>query len=141
MRPTFLNPTEEAGRKLFTGDMSKPVVMLNLLKFRPQADFTQYPELTPPEPISGKEAYELYIKCSQPFLEAAGGRILFMGRSQEYFIGPSEETWDFVMLIAQRSLKDFLNFASDKDYLVGIGYRAAALSDSRLLPISETHGI
>ena len=38
----------------------------------------------------------------------------------------------------QNSVESFLNFESHEAYLKGIGHRAAALEDSRLLPIEET---
>ncbi len=37
----------------------------------------------------------------------------------------------------QRSVADFMAFASDAEYLAGIGHRTAALEDSRLLPLVE----
>lgn len=42
-----------------------------------------------------------------------------------------------VMLVRQRSVSDFMAFASNQEYLAGIGHRVAALEDSRLLPIVE----
>jgi hypothetical protein len=42
-----------------------------------------------------------------------------------------------MMLIKQKSLADFLAFASNTDYLAGMGHRSAALEDSRLLPVIQ----
>ncbi len=53
------------------------------------------------------------------------------------FIGPADERWDVVMLIKQNSIDDFFAFASNEAYLAGMGHRAAALADSRLLPVVE----
>ena len=36
-----------------------PVVMLNMLRFREIADYTDYPELSPKAPISGEQASRL----------------------------------------------------------------------------------
>lgn len=41
------------------------------------------------------------------------------------------------MLVRQHSVESFLAFANHQEYLAGIGHRAAALEDSRLLPIPE----
>ena len=41
------------------------------------------------------------------------------------------------MLVRQRSIDDFMTFALNLEYLVGIGHRTAALEDSRLLPLVE----
>jgi len=41
------------------------------------------------------------------------------------------------MLVRQRSVRDFMAFASNPGYMDGMGHRIAALEDSRLLPIVE----
>ena len=137
MKEKYLTPTQEAGRDFIMREIKGNVVMLNLLHFREIADYTNSPELTPNIPISGKEAYQLYINHTLPFLKASGGEILFMGEGGNYLIGPTDEQWDAVLLIKQKSVESFLNFESNQNYLKGIGHRTAALEDSRLLPINE----
>ena len=44
---------------------------------------------------------------------------------------------EVVMLIRQSSLDNFIGFASNKEYLAGLGYRSASVEDSRLLPLVE----
>ena len=41
------------------------------------------------------------------------------------------------VLVRQRDVAAFLAFASNAEYLAGLGHRTAALEDSRLLPLSE----
>lgn len=41
------------------------------------------------------------------------------------------------MLVRQSSPAVFMAFASNAEYLAGIGHRTAALEDSRLLPLVE----
>ena len=72
-----------------------------------------------------------------PHLEKSGGRLLFFGRGGSFLIGPSDERWDAAMLVEQSSTASFMAFASNPEYLVGIGHRTAALEDSRLLPLEE----
>jgi hypothetical protein len=43
------------------------------------------------------------------------------------------------MLVEQSSVSAFLEFASNREYLAGIGHRTAALEDSRLLPLVGEH--
>src|SRR5262245_31443395 len=109
--------------------------MLNLLRFRPVADYWATPELAPASPITGEAAYRLYMAHTLPHLKQSGGEVLFFGRGSEFLIGPSEERWDAVMLVRQSSVESFLAFAANPDYLSGIGHRPAALEDSRLLPL------
>ena len=138
MEEKYLMPTQEAGRKFIMRQIQGSVVMLNLLRFRETADYSDTPELAPAESISGKKAYQLYVEHTLPFLIKSGGEILFMGEGGDFLIGPVNERWDAVLLIRQNSVNSFLAFESDKDYMKGIGHRTAALADSRLLPIVET---
>ena len=137
MAEKYLNPTQEAGRDLITRNISGPVVMLNLLRFREFADYAENPELTPSARISGKQAYQLYIKHTVPHLLKSGGEILFLGKGGAFLVGPQDEQWDEVMLIKQNSISDFMAFASNQEYMKGLGHRTAALEDSRLLPLVE----
>ena len=65
------------------------------------------------------------------------GEVLFYGKGGAFLIGPSGERWDAAMLVRQSSVASFLAFASNQDYLAGIGHRVAALEDSRLLPLVQ----
>lgn len=141
MERNYLMPTQEAGRKFIMRQIQGNVVMLNLLRFREIADYSDNPELMPAAPISGKQAYQLYIEHTLPFLTNSGGEILFMGECGDFLIGPANESWDAVLLIKQSSVNSFLAFESDIDYMKGIGHRIAALADSRLLPIVEKNEI
>lgn len=134
---TYLEPTQESGRAFFTRGISGSVVMLNLLRFRPVADYSATPELAPASPITGEAAYRLYMEHTLPHLTKSGGEVLFFGHGGGFLIGPSEERWDAAMLVRQASVASFLEFASNQDYLSGIGHRLAALEDSRLLPLVE----
>jgi hypothetical protein len=140
MTEHFLEPTQESGAALFSRNITGEVVMLNLLRFRDVADYSANPELRPGEPISGREAYQKYIDHTLPFLRESGGDLVFLGEGGKYLIGPQEEQWDLVMLVRQASLSNFMAFASNQDYLAGIGHRTAALEDSRLLPLVEFEG-
>jgi hypothetical protein len=126
----YLEPTQDQGRAFFSRGIRGSIVMLNMLRFRATADYSTAPALMPHSPISGEDAYRLYMNHTLPYLKDSGGEILFYGRGGDYFIGPENERWDAVMLIRQSSLASFLAFASNQDYLAGIGHRTAALEDS-----------
>jgi hypothetical protein len=137
MSARYLDVTEEAGRAFFMRRISGSVVMLNLLRFRAQADYSATPHLAPPQPIDGAAAYQRYIEHTLPLLRKSGGDIVFLGRGGPLLIGPPGERWDVALLVRQRSVSDFVAFASSQDYLAGIGHRTAALEDSRLLPLVQ----
>jgi uncharacterized protein (DUF1330 family) len=137
MTTTYLDPTQESGARFFSRGLEGPVVMLNLLRFRPIDDYSAAPELAPADPITGRAAYDLYMAHTAPFLKQSGGEIVFIGDSSDFLIGPPDETWDLAMLVRHKDPQVFLAFASDPAYLAGIGHRTAALADSRLLPLVE----
>ncbi|MFG1178655.1 DUF1330 domain-containing protein [Xanthobacter versatilis] len=133
----YLEPTQEAGRLFLQRGFVGNVVMLNLLRFRDVADYSDHPGLAPAGPISGSEAFDRYIRHTLPHLRASGGDVLFLGSGGPFLIGPDNERWDRAMLVRQTSVASFLAFASHDAYLAGLGHRTAALEDSRLLPLSE----
>jgi uncharacterized protein (DUF1330 family) len=135
---TYLEPTQESGRAFFMRGMTGSVVMLNLLRYRAIADYSASPQLAPAEPITGEAAYRLYMEHTMPHLEKSGGKLLFFGRGGVFLVGPENERWDAAMLVRQASPAAFMAFASNAEYLAGIGHRTAALEDSRLLPLEES---
>ena len=135
---TYLEPTQESGRAFFMRGMTGSVVMLNLLRYRATADYSASPQLAPAEPITGEAAYRLYMEHTMPHLEKSGGKLLFFGRGGVFLVGPENERWDAAMLVRQASPAAFMAFASNAEYLAGIGHRTAALEDSRLLPLEES---
>lgn len=135
---TYIEPTEESGRALFRRGIAGPILMLNLIRLRPVADYSASPALAPPEPVSGAAAFDRYVSLTLPFLRASGGELLLLARGGNFFIGPPHETWDIAMLVRQSSLQAFFAFAADSACLEILGHRTAAVADSRLLPLEET---
>lgn len=137
MNKSYIEPTEEAAIKLFSQDIKGEIIMLNLIKYKEIADYSDFPELDPGKEISGEQAYQTYMKHTQPFLSESGGELMFVGSAENYFIGPPDISWDLVFLVKQKSLQNFMAFATNTEYLKGIGHRTAAIADSRLLPIQS----
>lgn len=131
-----IEPTREAGEQLVRRGLAGEVVMLNLLRFREQADYGRSPELAPDEPITGEQAYRRYAAATGPLLQARGGSVVFSGTGGSPLIGPPEERWDVVLLVRYPDVEAFLSFTTDPEYLAIVGHRTAALEDSRLLPMT-----
>jgi len=141
MPKKFIAPTQEAGAELFSRQIDGEVIMLNLLKFKDIADYSEHPELDDGKRITGREAYKRYIEQTLPLLKEKGGEIMFMGEGGNYLIGPANEAWDLVLLIKQKSLANLMAMVNDKKYRSILGHRDAALEDSRLLPLIENVAI
>jgi uncharacterized protein (DUF1330 family) len=129
----YLDVTNEAGARFFGSNTEGPVVMLNLLKFKDQAVFPEGKD--PGHPMTGTEAYQLYMKHTSPHIKKAGAEVVFMGQADHFLIGPEAESWDMVLLVKHQSKEKFLAFARNEGYLETAYYRNAALEDSRLLPM------
>ena len=131
-----LAATRDAGRAFFSAPPAGPLVMLNLLRFRAVADYAAHPQLAPPAPISGEEAYRRYVAHTAPFLERSGGEVLSIGHARAFPIGPESERRDAALRVRQRDAQAVLANASDPARMAGIGHRVAALEDSRRLPLT-----
>ena len=132
-----MDPSDKNVVDLFARQITGKITMLNLLRLRDTADYSGLPDLAPSSPISGKEAYDQYIQHTLPYLADSGGELIYLGKGGNYFIGPEGEGWDLVMLVRQNSIEDFIAFASNKEYLKGVGHRTAAVWDSRILPLAD----
>lgn len=140
MTKQYIDVTQESGKAFVMRGIEGDIVMLNLLRFREIADYSANPELAPDNLISGREAYQLYMAHTTPFLQAYGSELLFVGDGSNFLIGPMDEVWDMVLLVRHQSVQKFMAFAADEAYLASAGHRTAALQDSRLLPFSELQG-
>jgi uncharacterized protein (DUF1330 family) len=131
----FISPTPESIASLVARNIEGPVTMLNLIRFRTVADYSDFPVLAPDEPISGEKAYEIYSAHTLPLLAEVGGKAIFLGTGGALLIGPAEARWDRVLLIQYPNLGAFLAMTQNPNYTATAGHRTAALEDSRLLPI------
>lgn len=95
-----------------------PVVMLNLLAFRPDG---------------GRERYEEYGEAVAPLLERAGGRIVFMGSPASVLLGDS--SWDLVVLVEHPTRQAFLEMIGSPEYLAIGHLRTEALVKGELHPM------
>lgn len=105
-----------------------PVVMLNLLKFRAQA---QYPDQS--SPLTGKQAYNLYSKQAFAHVAGCGGEVLFWGKAHAAIIAPEGESWDEMLLVQYPSIEKFVAMVMNPDYQAIAVHRTAGLEDARLI--------
>ena len=124
-----VHPTTEQIQELMASTDAEPIVMLNLLRFKPVADGID-------EGLTGAEAYARYSAAAEPFLRAVGGRLRIATQAAQTVIGPPDE-WDMVLLVEYPSRAKFLEMAMNPDYLQIHAHREAALADSRLIACNE----
>ncbi|MDJ0787441.1 MAG: DUF1330 domain-containing protein [Myxococcota bacterium] len=115
-----------------------PIVMINLLRYREQADYpADAPESLDTTPCSGRDAYQRYGAGVGPMIAQAGGRILFMGAVQATVIAPDGEQWHDAVLVEYPSRRSFFEMVSRPDYLAIAHHRKAGLCDSRLIATTK----
>lgn len=134
---SYIDATPESGKAFLDLNIEGTVTMLNLLKFKDEADYSHAKHLAPDTPISGREAYQIYIRHVKTLLEKVEAEIVYFGKGGRFVIGPKDEVWDAVILIKHQSVAHFMAFAQDDDYTKIAGHRGAALADSRLLPSTQ----
>lgn len=94
-----------------------PVVMVNLLKFRP---------------AGGAERYAAYGAAVAPLLEEAGGRLVYAGGAAGALIGGAD--WDLVALAEYPSHRAFLQMMLSNKYEKIAHLRTEGLLRSELHP-------
>ncbi len=104
----------------------EPIVLINLLRYRQRADL-------PGEELTGRQLYERYARIVEPMLMAVGARPIWRGQAQFLLIGPADERWDEIILVAYPSRAAFEQMVNTPEYRACAGLRTAALEDSRLI--------
>jgi uncharacterized protein (DUF1330 family) len=135
----YIGSTEESWKHFYdTFKGQGKIVMLNLLKYKPMADYTGIEVSNIQKDKTGKETYQYYLKQVEKIFENTKvGNILYYGESQDFLIGPQHEKWDAVILVEYASLDVFVDFVKSEAYQKVTGHRKASLEDSRLLPASN----
>ncbi len=122
-------PTAEQRQELMKGP-DTPVVMVNLLKFKPKADESE-------GDVSGVQAYMRYGAKMREFVESKGGRFIWSGRVDSMVIGESDADFHVVGLVEYPSRKAFLEIASSA-HVAEIGQdRAKGLAGQWLIAATE----
>ncbi len=125
-----IDPDADDLRRLAAMPADTPVTMLNLLRFREQADYLPNAEVAP---CSGREAYSRYSRVALQQVSAVGGAPAWVGVALDAFIAPEGERWDEMLLVRYPSLGAFLRMLAQPDYRAATFHRTAALEDARLI--------
>ncbi|MBN1664091.1 MAG: DUF1330 domain-containing protein [Deltaproteobacteria bacterium] len=112
----FIMPAPDQFKKLMSQQYKGPIVMVNLLKFKP---------------VGGAESYRKYFKATSALMSGkAITRIVYRGNGLMPVIG--DEEWDEVALYEYPSIEAFIDMNRSKEYQAVVHYRTDALEDSRL---------
>jgi len=89
-------------------DRQRPVVMVNLMRFR---------EHSLDGHGSGWDAYLRYSALTVPMIKARGGTLLWTGEAKTVALGPEAgHSWDYVALVHYPSVAAFIDMMTSADY-------------------------
>ena len=102
-------------------DDGKPIVMLNLLRFRPDG---------------GRDRYSEYLAVAGPLVARYGAEIVYVGDGMPALSAEDGQAWDAVALVRYPTRQAFANMVEDPDYHHKAGpMRQSALLEAVLQPI------
>jgi uncharacterized protein (DUF1330 family) len=114
-----VEPLAEQLRRLQSLPQDQPIVMVNLLKFRPNG---------------GAESYARYARAVEPHLKRVGATVHYSGTEQAVIIGEADRRdWDAILLVQYPTPKAFLAMITDPDYVDIHQHRADALERAELI--------
>jgi len=123
-------PTPEQIRQLMAGPADEPVVMVNLLRYKPKADGRD-------AGAGGESAYLRYATRMREFVESKGGRFIWAGRIDSQLIGEGGEGFHAAALVEYPSRRAFLAMMGEP-HVKEIGeHRASGLEMQWLLASTE----
>ena len=122
-----------------TISVNKAVFMLNLLRYKKQADYQGHADAVP---CSGREAY--FERYAPTFNEVAaalgveGIEIFYVGVAAGHLIAPPDERWDDIAIIKYPNFAAFRRVVESPEYHTKAEFhRTAALEDSRLIATTK----
>ena len=119
-----LYPNEQQIQGFLKPGPEGPICMVNMLKFKPQAEYADGRETT----LTGREAYGLYEEVITTLIKQAGGYLGFAGDVERLALGEVEELWDMVALAVWPSRMAMLEvMQSDAMQEISV-HRAAGLA-------------
>jgi uncharacterized protein (DUF1330 family) len=115
-----ITPNVDQFQALVAAPDEGPVVMLNLLKFKP----------------GGLEAYLRYGDAAREMVAELGGRLVWAGRAEQILIGDPAAHWDVVALVEYPSRAAFIEMVSSPAYLEAHAEREAGLERTLVVACS-----
>jgi hypothetical protein len=128
-----IDPTPEQLGAFAEADLTTPIVMLNLNKYRDRAEYTQP---GPDDAVSGREAYGRYGAVALRAMAEVGGQILWMAPAEQVFAGCDHEEYDEALLVWYPNRGAFLQMIALDWYRDALVHRSAALADASIIALT-----
>ena len=132
MTEHYIDPSPDNFQAFKDLPRDEPIQMLNLLRYREQAEYPDGHEHHGKN-WSGRRAYQEYGKTSGPIFIRVGASIVWRGVFQTMVTGPDAERWHDGFVAQYPNSSAFFEMIKDADYQKAVVNRTAALLDSRLV--------
>lgn len=103
-------------KRYLAEDPGGPVVMLNLLRFRP----------------GGRDSYARYVAAFREHGGRFGAEVLYVGDGSTVVVAEAGQSWDAVLVVRYPSRQAFTRMVADPDYQQHTHLRTEALSEAVL---------
>ena len=117
-------PNDEQMKGFMEPGQEGPIYMLNLLKFKENAEYPDGRETD----LTGAEAYGIYGTEVVGHLAKVGGAPMFSAAVERLMLGEVEELWDMTAIAMYPSRKAMLEMISAPDYQASAVHRTAGLA-------------
>ncbi|MDE2361698.1 MAG: DUF1330 domain-containing protein [Hyphomicrobiales bacterium] len=117
-------PNADQLKHFMTAAEDGPFVMVNLLKFKPKAEYADGSDAD----LSGAAAYARYGVEVAKLLAKQGGRIVYSGAVTNLMVGECDPSWDAVALAEYPSFADFRAMVTSSEYQAIEKHRLAGLA-------------
>ena len=105
-------------KRLLAEDPGGPVVMLNLLRFKPDG---------------GRESYAKYSDAlAATYLARYGGEVLYAGDGSTSLVAEEGQSWDALLIVRYPSREAFSRMVADPEYQQFTHFRTEALEEAVL---------
>lgn len=132
MLENALFPDEDQIAYLTGSRDRSPVLMINLLRFRPKAVYADGRATS----LSGMEAFMLYSSLMQPIVESFGGRFVLSALLDRLVIGAGEMAWHRIGLVEYPSRGVFREVMGSPAVREAAAHRHAGLEGQLLIASS-----
>ncbi len=104
-------------KRYLAEDPGGPVVMLNLLRFKPDG---------------GREQYGRYVEHFRRTAAPFGAEVVYAGTGSTALVAEPGQSWDAVLLVRYPSRQAFSDMVRDPEYAAGTHLRTEALEEAVL---------
>lgn len=113
----MIDPTGADLKRFLAEDPGGPVVMLNLLRYKPDG---------------GRERYQQYVDHFRRTASRFGAEVLYVGEGSSVLVAEPGQQWDSVLIVRYPSRQAFSDMVRDPEYNAGTHLRTDALVEAVL---------